>query len=206
MKNLRFAVMIFFAVLATSFLFLLLAAGDIYDYRDDFDADVLKNADVILCLAGGRGRIAYAARVWSDARESRLSAKIKAPIFYLAGVGIGTEFKNLKEFGIPESILEELHQDTVIIEGVSQNTYENAQLFRSFARQQGWKKVLVVTSSYHMKRARFILQKTLDPDVQIFSKSSLVESYDDQHWRTSFRGIVVTFVEYIKWLYYRRVY
>src|SRR5690348_11457137 len=40
------------------------SAGEIYEYQDTVDGAHLPNIDAIVCLAGGRGRIAAAGDLW----------------------------------------------------------------------------------------------------------------------------------------------
>jgi uncharacterized SAM-binding protein YcdF (DUF218 family) len=51
----------------------------------------------------------------------------------------------LKGIGCPEKAL--------VLEGRSRNTYENAVESAAWLREHGKKKVLLVTSAFHMRRA-----------------------------------------------------
>ncbi len=44
--------------------------------------------------------------------------------------------------------------DRVVVEGKARNTYENAVFSSAIVRARGWKSVLIVTSAFHMPRAR----------------------------------------------------
>ncbi|MBI3534975.1 MAG: hypothetical protein HY072_05770, partial [Deltaproteobacteria bacterium] len=46
------------------FLFAFFSAGEIYEYKDTVDGVHLPKVDVIVCLAGGRGRITQASDLW----------------------------------------------------------------------------------------------------------------------------------------------
>src|ERR1017187_6074086 len=73
-------------------------AGDIYDYQDTVDGVHLPHVDAIVCLAGGRGRIAAAGDIWYRYWELAHSPLVgigknpvpdQTPILYLSGMGRG---------------------------------------------------------------------------------------------------------------------
>ncbi len=146
-------------VLVSSFMFLMFEAGTIYDFKMDYLESDLDDADVILCLAGGPGRIAAAAKLWERALE--IHGEKNLPILYLSGLGGSVKFSSLAETEMPETALKRIRESDMILESVSQNTYENGQLFKSFQRQLEWKKAILVTSDYHLKRSKAILGKIM---------------------------------------------
>jgi hypothetical protein len=81
-------------------------SGDLYDYQDTVDGVRLPEVDAIVCLAGGRGRIAAAGdiwyRYWELAHSPLIGAGRKAiadqvPILYLSGMGKGSGLNALKK-------------------------------------------------------------------------------------------------------------
>jgi uncharacterized SAM-binding protein YcdF (DUF218 family) len=46
-------------------------------------------------------------------------------------------------------------------------TRGEARLFRALARERGWRRVVLVTSDYHARRARLLVARCLAPDVDI---------------------------------------
>jgi hypothetical protein len=66
--------------------------------------------------------------------------------------------------------------------------------------------VVLVTAGYHMLRAQFILEKTLDKDVTVWTETVDVHHFDRNEWRKDEYAVRVTLIEYIKWLYYRYSY
>jgi uncharacterized SAM-binding protein YcdF (DUF218 family) len=191
------------AVVAT-FALLLFSASEIYEFPRDTGRASWQEVDVIVALAGGRGRIAYAAKLWDEARLVREGRA--PPVLYLSGVGPRVEIDSLKDQGISPETLSHLNQDSVVLERVSENTFENAQIFSSFAKQQAWKKIVVVTAPYHMKRALYVLDESLDSSFTLYSYPSPVELFHEDEWRRSVDGLFVTFLEYIKWVIYRALY
>ncbi len=65
----------------------------------------------------------------------------------------------LKSFGIPKN--------KIILESKSKNTHENALYVLEILKEKGWKKIILITSAFHMKRAYLCFQK-LGIEVQIY--------------------------------------
>ncbi|NDG85180.1 MAG: YdcF family protein [Proteobacteria bacterium] len=200
---------LFFSLLAGSLLaaagFIWLGAGEIYDYQDSFDfARDGKDIEVVVVLAGGKGRIPLAVELWRKIRALR--GEKNEPVLFLSGVGPYTGVEAFRSQGVPEDVIRLFNKTNLVFENVSENTFENAQLFASFARQKSWKRILLVTASYHMRRADFILKRALDPDVQLKTETLDAGHFGRNEWRKDEYSIRVTAIEYIKWLYYRYSY
>lgn len=192
-----------FGALLSSFLFLWLASGEIYDYDDNFviDRDG-PQVDVVLCLAGGKGRIPVTVKLWEKLKEKRANP----PVLFLSGVGLHANEETLIEQGVSKEVVKNMKRDDVVFERVSTNTFENAQIFSSFVHQKKWKNVLLVTASYHMRRAGDILKKAIGPNVNIYYETVDAEHFDRHQWHQDGYAIRVTMMEYIKWLFYRYSY
>lgn len=189
----------------------LIRAGNLYDYQDSIDGVHLPEVDAIVCLAGGRGRIAGAGDLWYRYWEMSRSfagggvGTDQVPILYIAGMGPKANW-NVVLSQLRSGVRGVIQPENVVIENESFNTQANAQWFvRSVARMK-LKRVILVTSPYHMRRAQLIFEKLLsvseDP-VKIDTLSIFQEPFDPDEWMTSLHGVHVTLVEYLKWLYYR---
>ena len=205
MKTLALALSVVSGAMIASVAFFWIAAGEIYDYNDSFilNEDGLQT-DVVLCLAGGKKRIPFAVDLWQKIRVLR-DPKLE-PVLFLSGVGPQAGFDTLREQGVPRETLGLLNKQNVIFENVSENTFENAQIFSSFVRQKNWKHVVLVTTGYHMRRAEFILRKAIDPGVEVDTLTVDDQRFDRIKWHKDSYAIRVTIIEYIKWLYYRYSY
>jgi uncharacterized SAM-binding protein YcdF (DUF218 family) len=202
MRTLAIILALFSGVIIASAAFLWIAAGEIYDYEDSFHLPQdASNIDVVLCLAGGKKRIPLAIDVWMKIKK--IDEGKNVPVLFLSGVGPKMGFETLKEQGIPKEVLADLKSEDVLFENVSENTFENAQIFASFVKQKKWRHVLLVTAGYHMRRAQFILKKVLDPDVEIKTMTVDAVHFDRNQWHNDPYAVRVTLMEYIKWLYYR---
>ncbi|MBS1959944.1 MAG: YdcF family protein [Bdellovibrionales bacterium] len=194
-------------VVVTTAVFLWFAAGEIYDYEDTFEPANPPKVDVVVCLAGGKRRIPVAVELWQKLKLASLATPgQKPPVLFFSGVGPHANLATLVEQGVPADAVKSMKRDEVVFENVSENTYENAQLFASFARQNRWKSIVLVTADYHIRRAEFILRKTLDPGVEIYTSTVDAVHFGRNEWHNNAYAIRVTLIEYIKWLYYRYSY
>ena len=187
-------------------------AGDLYDYVDTVDGVKLPPVDAIAVLAGGRGRIGVASDVWYRYWElgqfplrgtDRAPVPEKAPILYLAGMGERATFATVQA-QVRRGVKEVLKTENVILENRSRNTVENAQVIAAEASVRGWERVLLITSPYHMRRAKLLLEaefreRGIQPQIETYTVWS--EVFDAQDWRESTQGVRVTLEEYFKWRY-----
>ena len=122
--------------------------------------DQVPQADVIVVLGGSmgppKGICVYpelfggADRVWHAARLYHAG---KAPmIIPSGGAEVCTSAVFLKDLGVPSS--------AILIENRAKNTIENGICTKELMQQRGFKRALLVTSAYHMRRAEMIF-KTL---------------------------------------------
>jgi len=186
---------------------LFLTAEDIYQYQDSVDGVHLPRVDAIACLAGGRGRIAFAGDLWYRYRELKPEPGQKAPLLFLAGMGKQARWPTLLG-QLRRGVKEVIRPEDVTIENQSENTEENAKVLVAAARASGWARVLLVTSPYHMRRARYIFEKVSIREnypLQIETLSAYQEPFESGEWRGSLHGIQVTLFEYFKWVYYRYI-
>ncbi len=200
---------VFFIFITLSLLYL--GANTIYEYQDTLSNTHLPEVDAIICLAGGRGRIMAAGdlwfRYWQQAQELS-SHSGKLPLLYFSGIGYQTHWDHiLKHLRAPVSqVLQPKH---IIIESSSLNTIENAHWVLRFAKAGHWNKIILLTSSYHMKRAQFIFEhifKKQNHPMHIETCSVSQDPFTVHDWKKDTNGIRVTLNEYLKGLYYRLIY
>ncbi len=202
------------------FLALFYSAGEIYEYSDSVDGVNLPEVDAVVCLAGGRGRIAAAADVWYRYWELGHAPKVgkvvrrHTPVLYLSGMGEKTTWNTVKGMVRP-GVLAALTPEQLVIETESANTVENAKWMARYGRERRWKRILLITSRYHMKRAKLIFDRVLSlpqegvpavlPPIAIDTLSVYQEPFEPGEWRDDYQGVRVTLWEYVKLLYYRAV-
>jgi uncharacterized SAM-binding protein YcdF (DUF218 family) len=195
---------------------LFLGAGQIYRYQDTLKLPVseqwlenpeVKKLNAIVVLAGARGRIAEAAQVWVDLKDHYLRSSEglqQLPVLYISGMGPGASLATLEKLLKPE-VFEKIEIERTVIDNLSLNTVENARMLYRTAHELGWDHLLLMTSSYHMRRARFILEHVLGSGIQLEVLSISPETFDPKNWQSSAFGIEVTMQEYLKFIYYRNI-
>jgi uncharacterized SAM-binding protein YcdF (DUF218 family) len=186
-------------------LFTFFKAGALYEYSDTLDGAYLPQADAIVVLAGGRGRIAAAGDFWFRYFEREEAGEVeKSPFLYISGMGPNSNWSTL-ERSIRPGVLKAMKPANVVLETESKNTEENALWVVKNAKLRGWKRIVLMTSPYHMRRSQFIFEKVLaftDTKLEVDSLTIYQEAFSSEEWRDSLNGIHVTMLEYAKWLYY----
>jgi uncharacterized SAM-binding protein YcdF (DUF218 family) len=171
-------------------------AGDLYQGLREPEEQLAKG-DVIVILAGGRGRIQAGARLFVRYKEQHQE---RLPV-YVAGIGARPE----QVFAmIPGEVRHEMRESDLITERESTNTEGNAKFFLDYASSKGFRKVWLVTSGYHIKRAEWIfhlMAEKRDLPLQLLTYPVLVEPFLASKWRSSWTGVRVSVREYLKWLY-----
>ena len=101
--------------------------------------------------------------------------------------------------------MEVIHPDDVVLERESANTEENADWLVRYAKREQWKRILLVTSSYHMKRSR-VVWKSSSRRAACRLRSKPCRSFKTPLSRgmaDSLSGYRITLFEYLKGVYYR---
>ncbi len=185
----------------------LMNASVLYDDLDTCDGVNLPAVDAVVVLAGGRGRIAAAGdiwyRYWEDAQTTDKSKRV--PVFYVSGMGPRSTWATL-ESQVRRGVAPILQSETVILETESSDTVENAEWFIKNAKKYSWRRILLMTSSYHMARSREIFDRAISQErlpLEVETLSILQDPYSKQEWSTELQGVRVTLTEYFKWLAFR---
>ncbi|MGC2332059.1 MAG: YdcF family protein [Candidatus Acidiferrales bacterium] len=100
------------------------------------------------------------------------------------------EEHDLKDDGVP--------QDAIIrFEHHATDTKEEAEALRQLILQRGWKRILVVTSNYHARRARYICARTFPAGTMLRVVPAADSEYDPNHWWATRRGLVIFSHEFV---------
>lgn len=187
------------------FFLTLITANDLYDYQDSVDGVHFPEVDAIVVLGGGRGRIATAGDVWYRYWETSLRDKKQVPSLYLSGMGPQTTIPIILTL-VRSGVRDVLKSDSIVLERESLNTVENATHFARVCAEQKWKRILLITSRYHMRRSKLIFEGVfwaLEMPLTIETLSVYQEPFEPDEWRKNAQGIQVTLFEYWKWVFYR---
>src|SRR6202162_3242823 len=138
--------------------------------------DPLQQSDALLLLSDDNF---FADRA---TRASELYLQKLAPVVVASG-------RRLR----PSAVIAELREHDLIERGVpkeriirfphdADNTREEAQALRALAVEKSWHSVIVVTSNYHTRRARYIFQRVFPESVTVRVASARDGEFDPEHW------------------------
>jgi uncharacterized SAM-binding protein YcdF (DUF218 family) len=101
--------------------------------------------------------------------------------------------RDLQSRGVPASaIIRFSHQ--------ADDTREEAEGLRVLVAQKGWRRVLLVTSNYHTRRARYIFRKILPVSVSLEVAGASTSEFEPSTWWESRRGRNTFFLETVGYL------
>ena len=94
------------------------------------------------------------------------------------------EEHDLKDAGVPEEAI-------IRFQHHAANTKEEAEALRQLILQQRWKRILLVTSNYHTRRARYICARTFPAGTVLRVVPARDSEYDPDHWWETRRGLAI---------------
>jgi uncharacterized SAM-binding protein YcdF (DUF218 family) len=138
--------------------------------------DPLQQSDALLLLSDDNF---FADRA---TRASELYRQKLAPVVVASGrrlrpsAGIAELMEHdLIERGVPKERIIRFPHD-------ADNTREEAQALRALAVEKSWHSIIVVTSNYHTRRARYIFQHVFPESVTVRVASARDGEFDPEHW------------------------
>lgn len=133
--------------------------------------DALPTADAIVCLGGGVGispqEIVGLNLIGASDRPVtavELLRRGKAPRLLIGGGGspkLGNEADAVKAW----LALWQLSNAEIISLGKCLDTHDEAEKVAALVKQNGWKRILLVTSASHMRRAQAVFQKSCGVEI-----------------------------------------
>lgn len=148
----------------------------------------------IICLAGAKGRIEEAFSLYAKGVGNSL---------YIIGAGKRSSIQTLVKNHAAQSaeLISEPRLQQVRVETESRNTIENAAVVdRILQARPELQSFVLVTSGYHMRRAQFMIENQSHRKVQIIPYVPEKESIGRFNWWTTWLGIQITLMEYLKYL------
>ncbi|MGH9747832.1 MAG: YdcF family protein [Candidatus Acidiferrales bacterium] len=100
---------------------------------------------------------------------------------------------DLTDRGVPET-------GVVRFPNRARNTLEESGAVSTFLSSHGWKKILVVTSNYHTRRAQFIYEHTLAPGTELRVIAAPDPAYDPNSWWRTREGLKTFFYEFVGYI------
>jgi uncharacterized SAM-binding protein YcdF (DUF218 family) len=138
--------------------------------------DPIEHADALIVLSDDNF---YADRA---TRAAELFREGKAPVVVASGrrlrpvAGIAELMEHdLVERGVPKDKIIRLAHD-------ADNTREEAEALLKLASGRNWKSVIVVTSNYHTRRARYIFRHVFPASIEVSVASARDGDFDPEKW------------------------
>jgi uncharacterized SAM-binding protein YcdF (DUF218 family) len=145
--------------------------------------DPLQQSDALLLLGDDNF---FADRA---TRASELYRQKLAPVVVASGrrlrptAGVAELMEHdLIERGVPKDRIIRFAQD-------ADSTKEEAQALRALVAEKNWHSVIVVTSNYHTRRARYIFERVFPDSVAVRVASARDGGFDPEHWWESRKSL-----------------
>jgi uncharacterized SAM-binding protein YcdF (DUF218 family) len=145
------------------------------------------NADGIVVLTGGSSRVSDAMDLLAAGYGKRL---------LISGVHPGNDVADISRT-LPDN--HKLLNCCVDLDRSAINTRSNAAETRRWARERGFKSLIVVTSNYHMPRAIVELSHAM-PGVTLIPFAVVGDKWRDEPWWTSGTTLRLLLSEYAKYV------
>src|SRR5215510_13650401 len=146
-----------------------------------------RNADGIVVLTGGSSRVSDAIELLAAGYGKRL---------LISGVHPTNDVHDISRT-LPDN--HKLLNCCVDLDRSAINTRSNAAETRRWARERGFKSLIVVTSNYHMPRAIVELSHAM-PDVTLIPFAVVGDRWRDEPWWTSGTTLRLLLSEYVKYV------
>ena len=146
-----------------------------------------QKADGIVVLTGGSSRVSDAMELLAAGYGKRLLISGVHPTIAASDIS-----RSLQES-------QALFHCCVDLDHSAVNTRSNAAETRRWARERGFKSLVVVTSNYHMPRATVELSHAM-PDVTLIPFIVVGDKWRDEPWWTSGATLRLLLSEYVKYV------
>ena len=145
--------------------------------------DQLEKSDAIILLSDDNFYADRATRAVELYRQNLAPTVVASGVRLRPYAGISELMtRDLVERGVPKERVVAFAQD-------ADNTQEEAEALKTLARQKGWKSVIVVTSNYRTRRARYIFGKVFPADIKVAMASARDADFDPSNWYEHRRAI-----------------
>src|SRR5438128_413272 len=161
--------------------------------------DPLDKADALIVLGDDNFYADRATRGAQLFREGKASVIVASGRRLRPNAGIAELMEHdLIERGVPrERIVRFVHD--------ADSTVEEARALTRIVRERKWHSIIVVTSNFHTRRARYIFRRVFPQGVEVRIASARDGDFDPEHWwekrkstkelTKEFAGVVVTWWE-----------
>ncbi|WP_462410461.1 YdcF family protein [Neobacillus sp. Marseille-QA0830] len=156
--------------------------------------DSIRKSDAIIVLSGDRGE-----RV---EKAVDLYLKGYGKYFVISGGPVYNDVTAAElmkahaiKLGVPEK--------AIIMEDLSDSTYENAHFTKQVIQPYNFSTAIVVSSNYHMKRVKMIFDREFkDTTIKLYYAGAKDRNFTPKRWWSNNKSIMLTITEYIKMIGY----
>ncbi|OIP22224.1 hypothetical protein COX95_03315 [bacterium CG_4_10_14_0_2_um_filter_33_32] len=187
-KRLFYITAIFFFVFFMLAIFTMAFLGKFLSPQDNLD-----KSDVIIVISGGETieRTAEGVKLFKQGYASYLlfSGAAKS--------GTVSNAKGMKNYAIKQGV----SSNNILLEEKSTSTYENALFSKNILEKNNFKKIILVTSPYHQKRAYMNFSFILGRDYNIINHSSSDSNWNSDKWWDNKKSVNITMSEFVRVMY-----
>jgi len=145
--------------------------------------DNLEKSDAIIVLSDDNFYADRATRAAELYRQNLAPTVVASGIRLRPYAGISELMTHdLIERGVPKERIVPFPHD-------ADNTREEALALKTLVTQKGWKSVVIVTSNYHTRRARYTFRKVFPPDIKIAMASARDADFEPSNWYQHRRAV-----------------
>jgi len=145
--------------------------------------DTVEKSDAIVILSDDNFYADRATRAAELYRQNLAPTVVASGIRLRPYAGISELMSHdLIERGVPKERIVSFPQD-------ADNTREEAEALKTLVAQKGWKSIIIVTSNYHTRRARYIFHKVFPSDIKIAMASARDADFDPSNWYQHRRAV-----------------
>jgi uncharacterized SAM-binding protein YcdF (DUF218 family) len=138
--------------------------------------DALDRADAIIVLSDDNFYADRATRAAELYRQGKASVVVASGRRLRPNAGIAELMEHdLVERGVPRDKIVRFVQD-------GDSTYEEAEALTKLVKEKKWRHIIVVTSNYHTRRARYIYHRVFPQEVEVRVASARDGDFDPERW------------------------
>ena len=150
--------------------------------------DPERQADAIIVLTGGSGRLEQGLELLSHRRGRQLFVSGVSP-----SVGIDELSRTLNSF--PQDL-----SSRIVLGHEAADTQGNATETAQWMREQGFRSLRLVTATYHMPRSLLEFRRAM-PEIEIMPHPVLSENFKHRDWWRWTGSATLVITEYTKYLF-----
>ena len=150
---------------------------------------IYPEADAIVVLTGGTGRLEHGLELLADKRGKAL---------FISGVGKKSTLADLMHYAQPR-IRKDVENMPIVLGHEAENTIGNARETAGWLRKEGYKTIYLVTSNYHMPRS-LVEMREVAPDMNFIPAPVFPDDVTLSNWWKEPASRKLVLLEYHKYL------